>query len=100
MVNVLRWFYLFYVHCDLHYFFLQTEALVRIDEVESREAQLEHKEKRLQEEKQFYENQIKLMESELEKQREDLLTSKREAGQKLAELSQVLFQKNYDIYFN
>ena len=100
MVNVLRWFYLFYVHCDLHYFFLQTEALVRIDEVESREAQLEHKEKRLQEEKQFYENQIKLMESELEKQREDLLTSKREAGQKLAELSQVLFQNNYEIYFN
>ena len=50
---------------------------------------MEHKEKRLQEEKLFYENQIKLLESELEKQREELLTSKREAGHKLAELSQV-----------
>lgn len=57
--------------------------------MEGRESQLEHKEKRLQEEKNFYDNQIKLLESELEKQREELLTSKREAGHKLAVLSQV-----------
>ena len=57
--------------------------------MEGRESQLEHKEKRLLEEKNFYDNQIKLLESELEKQREELLTSKREAGHKLAVLSQV-----------
>ena len=70
---------------------LQTEALVRIDEVESREAQLEHKEKRLAEEKTFYEQQMKQLETELEKQREELLASKREAGHKLAGLSQVSY---------
>ena len=59
--------------------------------MESREAQLEHKEKRLAEEKSFYEQQLKLLESELEKQREELLASKREAGHKLAGLSQVSY---------
>ena len=70
---------------------VQTEALVRIDEVESRETQLEHKEKRLAEEKTFYEQQLKQLEAELEKQRGELLASKREAGHKLAELTQVSF---------
>ena len=62
---------------------------MRIDEVESRETQLEHKEKRLAEEKTFYEQQLKQLEGELEKQRAELLASKREAGHKLAGLSQV-----------
>ena len=51
---------------------------------------IEELERRLAEERNFY-NQISLLESELEKQREELLTSKREAGHKLAELSQVCF---------
>ena len=62
--------------------------------MEGRESQLEHKEKRLQEEKNFYDNQIKLLESELEKQREELLASKREAGHKLAGLSRVSYHNS------
>ena len=67
---------------------------MRIDEVESREAQLEHKEKRLAEEKTFYEQQLKQLEAELEKQRAELLASKREAGHKLAGLSQVSYHNS------
>ena len=64
---------------------------MRIDEVESREAQLEQKEKRLAEEKTFYEQQMKQLETELDRQREELLASKREAGHKLAGLSQASY---------
>ena len=64
--------------------------------MESREAQLEHKEKRLAEEKSFYEQQMKQLETELEKQREELLASKREAGHKLAGLSQVSYNRLED----
>ena len=66
--------------------------------MESREAQLEHKEKRLAEEKTFYEQQMKQLETELEKQREELLASKREAGHKLAGLSQVSYNRLEDRY--
>ena len=63
--------------------------------MESREAQLEHKEKRLAEEKTFYEQQMKQLETELERLREELLASKREAGHKLAGLSQVSFTADW-----
>ena len=68
----------------------KTEALVRMEEIESREVQLDHKEKRIAEDKEFYISQIKMLETELEKQREEFLTAKREAGHKMAELSQDL----------
>ena len=68
----------------------KTEALVRMEEIESREVQLDHKEKRISEDKEFHDNQVKMLETELEKQREEFLTSKREAGHKMAELSQDL----------
>ena len=68
----------------------KTEALVRMEEIESREVQLDHKEKRITEDKEFHARQIKMLETELEKQREEYMASKREAGHKMAELSQDL----------
>ena len=68
----------------------KTEAFVRMEEIESREVQLDHKEKRIAEDTQFKDNQVKMLESELEKQREESLTMKRENGHKLAELTQDL----------
>ena len=68
----------------------KTEALVRMEEIESREVQLDHKEKRLSEEAEFHVNQVKMLENELEKQREEFLSAKRESGHKMAELTQDL----------
>jgi len=68
----------------------KTEALVRMEEVESREVQLDHREKRMTEETEFHANQVKMLEMELEKQREEFLTAKREAGLKMAEMTQDL----------
>ena len=71
----------------------KTEALVRMEEVESKEVQLEHKEKRLAEEAEFHVKQVSRLETELEKAREEFITAKREAGHKIAELTQeVSFQ--------
>jgi len=71
----------------------RSEALVRMEEVESREVQLGHKEKRLVEEKEFMSGQVKMLQEELERRGEEVLCARREAGHKLAEMTQELAEQ-------
>lgn len=71
----------------------RSEALVKMEEVESREVQLEHKEKRLVEEREFMSGQVKMLQEELERRGGEVLSARREAGHKLAELTQELAEQ-------
>ena len=51
----------------------RSEALVKMEEVESREVQLEHKEKRLVEEREFMSGQVKMLQEELERRGGEVL---------------------------
>jgi len=71
----------------------RSEALVRMEEVESKEVQLGHKEKRLAEEREFMSGQVKMLQDELERRGAEVLSAKREAGLKLAEMTQELAEQ-------
>eukprot|EP00092_Neocalanus_flemingeri_P000848 GFUD01000905.1.p1 GENE.GFUD01000905.1~~GFUD01000905.1.p1 ORF type:complete len:1977 (-),score=934.20 GFUD01000905.1:29-5959(-) len=68
----------------------RSEALVKMEGVESREVQLGHREKRLVEEREFMAGQVKMLQEELERRGEEVLSARREAGHKLAEMTQEL----------
>ena len=70
------------------------EAMVRVEEVEGRERAIEHREKRLEEERTLIQSQVQLLQTELDARCEEVLAAKREAGRRLAEVTQDLAERS------
>jgi len=70
------------------------EAMVRVEEVEGRERAIEHREKRVEEERSLMQSQVQLLQTELDARCEEVLAAKRDAGRRLAEVTQDLAERS------
>ena len=88
------------------------EAMVRVEEVEGRERAIEHREKRVEEERAMMQSQVQLLQTELDARCEEVilffenvsfavykidfqvLAAKRDAGKRLAEVTQDLAERS------
>ena len=68
--------------------------MVRVEEVEGRERAIEHREKRVEEERSLMQSQVQLLQTELDARCEEVLAAKRDAGRRLAEVTQDLAERS------
>ena len=62
--------------------------------MEGRERAIEHREKRVEEERSLMQSQVQLLQTELDARCEEVLAAKRDAGRRLAEVTQDLAERS------
>ena len=62
--------------------------------MEGRERAIEHREKRVEEERSLVQSQVQLLQTELDARCEEVLAAKRDAGRRLAEVTQDLAERS------
>uniref|UniRef100_A0A3Q3G582 Translocated promoter region a, nuclear basket protein n=1 Tax=Labrus bergylta TaxID=56723 RepID=A0A3Q3G582_9LABR len=65
---------------------VKLELQLKLDDIQSSEASVQHREKRMEQEKELLEKKIEWLTSELKKKTEELLNSNREKGKEILEL--------------
>lgn len=73
------------------------EAIVKVEEIASKEIVLEYKEKRIQEEREYMNAQIQTLSSQLSQTNDEIIRVRSEQSQRLAQLSSDLAQKSEEV---
>lgn len=78
---------------------VKMELQLKLDEIESSEASVQHREKRMEQEKEHLEKKIEWLTAELKTKTEELLNTNREKGKEIVELQSGLKSSKEEVNY-